>query len=495
MLTREHGSTTGWLFFVFSLSVGVYFFGAGVSYATSNESLALVWERIAHTGVVTIPAFLFILVLVITGRYHKWRVTVAATVAITAGFLASVISGDWFIAGNTEYFWGFYPVYGWTGIVFLGWFALNVGGSLALLLVELGRAQTALHRRRIRGLTLACTIGYVGSVDFLPAIGVELYAFGYVPVFAFSVTLGAVILRFRLVDITPATAASHILATMPSGVLVADSMGTIQIANEAATELFSGHRDGLIGLQIASLLPDIAESGAGPAQWRPVYGEEATDVEVIASTGERRTVSVTGSMLLDGRGREIGYLYMARDVTELRHATAELKRLALYDPLTGLPNRVLFFDRVEHALASTGRERGTLALFYVDLNGFKAVNDRYGHPAGDTVLRIAAERMQASIRASDTLARIGGDEFVQVSTGVRDSEDAARIADKLVRGLDGPIDLGQASVTVGASVGIALFPEHGSTIQELLNAADSAMYRAKRGSGQGPEMFREDGPA
>lgn len=174
---------------------------------------------------------------------------------------------------------------------------------------------------------------------------------------------------------------------------------------------------------------------------------------------------------------------VARDVTQQRkieverqQLLAQLEQLALYDPLTGLPNRSCFYDRAKRALKRSSH----VAVAYIDLDRFKEINDEHGHAIGDQVIRAAAQRLQENVRSHDTLARIGGDEFVVLFDRVQNQDDALLIASKLLVALDSPIEVAQVSFNIGASVGIALAGLHGNDLETLLLRADDAMYQAKR---------------
>jgi diguanylate cyclase (GGDEF)-like protein/PAS domain S-box-containing protein len=162
---------------------------------------------------------------------------------------------------------------------------------------------------------------------------------------------------------------------------------------------------------------------------------------------------------------------------------AEEERLhqALHDPLTGLPNRMLFFDRLDHAMRRQEREHAPLAVLFLDFDGFKAVNDRLGHAGGDEVLRLAAERVASTLRSQDTVARFGGDELVILSEHVHAREATAGIAERILAALHEPLAAGNEEITLSASIGICFAAEEGPTRAELLSAADAAMYEAKAG--------------
>src|SRR6185436_4266639 len=163
-----------------------------------------------------------------------------------------------------------------------------------------------------------------------------------------------------------------------------------------------------------------------------------------------------------------------------------LRHEATHDHLTGLPNRSLFLDRLEHAIERGRRHDARFALLYLDIDGFKPVNDGHGHLAGDELLRQIAARLRGAVRAEDTVARLGGDEFGALLEAPVDAAAVLRKAQELVALLAAPFALalpGRAATTVqvGASVGAALFPAHGRSVDELVHAADEAMYQAKRG--------------
>jgi len=166
---------------------------------------------------------------------------------------------------------------------------------------------------------------------------------------------------------------------------------------------------------------------------------------------------------------------------QLRENEAAMKHMAYHDALTGLPNVALFRDRLTQSLGYAQRSNGSLALLYLDLDGFKPINDRHGHSAGDAVLREVARRVSALLRRNDTFARIGGDEFAVILADPEDAENQAEIvADKCRTAIRRPIDIGGMEISVGVSIGIAHFPGDGTTEADLLDRADSAMYRAKR---------------
>jgi diguanylate cyclase (GGDEF)-like protein len=154
-------------------------------------------------------------------------------------------------------------------------------------------------------------------------------------------------------------------------------------------------------------------------------------------------------------------------------------RRANFDPLTGLPNRMLFYERLDRSLSRAARESARLAVLFIDLDGFKPVNDQYGHQAGDVVLSALAGRMQQKLRESDTVARLGGDEFVVLLQNVGSDEEVLRVGEGLLAAVEAPVEFEERLIYLSCSIGIAFFPENAADREALMLCADAAMYRAK----------------
>jgi len=184
---------------------------------------------------------------------------------------------------------------------------------------------------------------------------------------------------------------------------------------------------------------------------------------------------------LDGR---FVRLQIATDITEQKKAQETLSHIAMHDALTGLPNRVLFFDRLDQALRLARRSTSTLAVFFIDLDKFKTINDRYGHHCGDLVLQETARRMSACLRECDTLARNSGDEFTVLLEQMPSSEVAA-VAERIVQAMQKPMLIEGNSITLTISVGVSLYPKNGYDADSLVKHADSAMYQIKKKGGNG----------
>jgi diguanylate cyclase (GGDEF)-like protein len=181
----------------------------------------------------------------------------------------------------------------------------------------------------------------------------------------------------------------------------------------------------------------------------------------------------------DDRGERIHYVAVFTDITEQKQAEERLEFLATHDPLTNLPNRVLFNDQVKHALSLAGRTGQKVALMYLDLDGFKQVNDTYGHEIGDRLLKEISARFKSELRESDTVARLGGDEFAFIIEYVKNNDDVSNVAEKILMAVKQATPINDLDIDISGSLGICIYPDNGEDAEELIKKADSAMYKAK----------------
>ncbi|MDE2006881.1 MAG: EAL domain-containing protein, partial [Rhodospirillales bacterium] len=257
--------------------------------------------------------------------------------------------------------------------------------------------------------------------------------------------------------------------------------GIVADANAAFCRLIAEPAARLVGKRIGSVLPALAGLAAP-------WTREAAETELRDAEGRTRAVEVLVRPLEAGGGRLA--VAAVRDVAERKEAERRIAFLAHHDTLTGLPNRGLFNDRLAQALAMAERSGDRVALLFLDLDGFKSVNDTHGHPAGDRLLCAVADRLATELREMDTLARLGGDEFAIVQPLGAEAAGAAALARRLVDMLSMSFDLGTERVSIGVSIGIAMFPDDARAGEMLMRRADLALLRAKR-DGRGMYCFFE----
>jgi diguanylate cyclase (GGDEF)-like protein len=212
--------------------------------------------------------------------------------------------------------------------------------------------------------------------------------------------------------------------------------------------------------------------------------QNGTVLNRVVDLPDGRTISISSEPMVGG-----GWVTTHQDITERRRVEKQIAHMAHHDSLTDLPNRVLFRERLTHALKQTGRGQ-RFAVLCLDLDHFKAVNDTLGHPVGDQLLTVAAQRLRKCLREGDIVARLGGDEFAVVQNGVGAPIETAILAQRICEALTAPFEVGGQTMIVGASIGIAMGPDDGGEADELLKNADLALYRAK-GDGRGTYRFFE----
>ncbi|MGB0681583.1 MAG: diguanylate cyclase domain-containing protein [Magnetovibrionaceae bacterium] len=288
------------------------------------------------------------------------------------------------------------------------------------------------------------------------------------------------------------------LGETPENLLLAEAMrytnvlvttftleGEPVVENPAATEAYKAIDPDGLGGGINAFTARFANLEEGEGCLKQALAEEGGcwEYDMKTSLGIRRH-KLDIRMTRHPLNGDFLFMVAEYDVTDLHEAQERLRRLAHYDSLTELPSVNLLQERSAAILAHAARNKTRVAVLFIDLDGFKQINDTWGHDAGDAVLREVARRLPAHLRESDQVARIGGDEFVILLTDVHEIQNAEDVAQKIIEALIWPIDLQSVGVPdkgrVGASIGIAFFPEHGTTIQELLKRADQSMYDVKK---------------
>ncbi|WP_225907041.1 putative bifunctional diguanylate cyclase/phosphodiesterase [Methyloradius palustris] len=271
------------------------------------------------------------------------------------------------------------------------------------------------------------------------------------------------------------------------GILVTDANRVILRVNRAFTTITGYSEQELIGETSHLLRTDLDDTTFHHEMWQVVNktGEWAGEIWSHRKNGDMYPEQITVTAAKDANGKVTNYIVNLTDITLSKAAAEEIQQLAFYDPLTKLPNRRLLVDRIKHALATSGRAGWVGALLFIDLDHFKTLNDTLGHDSGDLLLQQVSARLIDSVRECDTVARIGGDEFVVLIEGLSQHaiESAAEtqvIADKIHATLNEPYQLGLDQYYSSPSIGVTLFQDQLLGIEELLQQADIAMYQAKK---------------
>ena len=297
--------------------------------------------------------------------------------------------------------------------------------------------------------------------------------------------------RQRLAETTAELSRSNqrlqrLLHAVGDGILGIEGDGRVGFVNPAACRFLQCSPEQLLHAPARELLALQAGEMGDPferAQAQGVFRQAEATFRTLR--GRELPVEYVLSSVDSGQdGGRTSYVLVFQDITDRIAAEKVLRRLSELDHLTGLANRLLFEQRLAQMLARPGAANRAFALLLLDLDDFKVVNDRHGHAVGDFLLKAVAQRLREQLREADLPARLGGDEFAVLLEGTREAADAVQIGQKIAAALSQPYDCGGQPLEIGASVGVAVYPAHGLTVDELVRAADHAMYGAKRqGSG------------
>lgn len=295
--------------------------------------------------------------------------------------------------------------------------------------------------------------------------------------------------KFKIVSLAVDQSASSIMIT--------DNKGIIEYVNSAFSKNtgyleseITGKKPKLLGAEntLSKVNKDIWKTIKTGNTWRGEFQNRRKNGQVY---WELTTITP----VKQNNGQVSHYVAVQEDITALKEAEARILHLAYHDVLTGLPSRRLSMDRLSSALSVAKRNKTKVAMMFVDLDGFKAINDTFGHDAGDQVLKETASRLQAVVREVDTVGRVGGDEFWVILTNVDDQKIISNIADKIVKSVSTPYQFNDALAKVTASIGISVYPDHTLDAEELVKQADHTMYKIKQHGKNDFEFVKQLEPA
>ena len=289
------------------------------------------------------------------------------------------------------------------------------------------------------------------------------------------------------------------LNSIGDAVLTTDPEGRLTYLNAAAEVMTGWSGEEARGRPLAEVFNIIDGStrqiAANPAQVAMAEDKVvglAADCVLIRRDGGESAIEDSAAPIHNREGRVVGAVIVFHDVSASRAMTLKMAHMAHHDFLTGLPNRALLTERLEHAMASANRRRKQTAVLFLDLDYFKHINDSLGHGIGDQLLQAVAERLSTCIRATDTLSRQGGDEFVILLADIEQAQDAANVGEKLLAALALPQQIGDHELHVTLSIGISIYPDDGKTAETLMKNADTAMYAAKASGRDNYQFFKAE---
>ncbi len=322
-------------------------------------------------------------------------------------------------------------------------------------------------------LALVATALTGGAAGLLPFAAIEvLLAFALI-------ALTGTFIELRRNKYLPLT--THVFESSSNGILITDARNTILMVNPAFCRITGYSPEEVIGRTPRILSSGRHDRAFYDQLWRALENEGVWQGEIWnrRKDGQVYAEWLTINVVKDWRGRVTHRIAVFSDITQRKTESDRVQHMATHDALTGLPNRTLLAELLHKALADARRHGRRVAVLFLDLDRFKMVNDTLGHHAGDLLLQAVAQRLQASLRAGDAVARQGGDEFIMVLSEVNGIQDAAAVAEKVIAAVSQPYDLSGNEFFTSTSIGIAIFPEDGEDADSLLKNADAALYRAK----------------
>lgn len=488
---------------VLAIALVLWTSGYSLELARSGLDRKLFWSKVQYLGIAAVPAAWLWLSLTYTRILRRlsrkqlvslWAIPVLTVVAAWTNELHGLL---WTRVSLSEQ--GSLPIaifdYGpWFGIHLMVSYALVATASVILLRTTLMLPD---YGKQTLGLATGAALPLLANLAQITETS-PVYPYDLTPTgFALGgVVLGIGLTRFHILDLIP-VGRTIVVDRLHDGVLVLDTDGHIIDVNPAATRMLDKDSQALLGEPVTEVMPE-----AEPLLEASENDGEATAELTLPRADGARTYAVHARPIAEPGATPCGSLIDIHDITDLRSAEARAEFLAYRDALTGLPNRELFRDRFEQALALGRRQDSHVACVFLDLDDFKKVNDHYGHSVGDQLLKEAAQRITKALRSADTvarlpdgtdssptLARFGGDEFVILLHGVKRPADAGVAAERVVERLRRPFQLGRSMVSVRVSAGIAVAPQDGDSVEVLLRNADAAMYGAKRRGGDRIQFF------
>ncbi|MAT44999.1 MAG: hypothetical protein CL609_21920 [Anaerolineaceae bacterium] len=269
--------------------------------------------------------------------------------------------------------------------------------------------------------------------------------------------------------------------------------GKILKANQRALSMYGYSPSEISRMNIQEMVADEEKKLAYQSLEKLVSGTDLPVFEytMCKSDGSTFPVEISFTRVLNELGEPLYFQSVSRDISERKKVEEQLRFMAMYDPLTGLPNRTHLYAYLEKAMFNADREQHMLAVFFMDLDGFKQVNDSFGHEQGDQLLKLVGQKLMTFVRQSDLVARVGGDEFIIVLEVIHKKQDAALVAEKIINNLSEPFQLEAGTVQISTSLGISLYSDHGEKIETLIQQADQAMYQIKGETKNGYKFFEK----
>lgn len=488
------------LFLALILSIVVWSFATAFYISAPNVAACSTWYKISSVGCYIFIGSVLQFFLFFTKKEkflsRWWMYALLYSPAIFFSLMEVVLDfyvksyqrgqNGWVISAQTDSIWFI------TSIVYI------VGYFAACIVLSIRFQRTVITQResnQARVLTITSILSLAVGLALMVVVSIlELDIPDITPISGaiWSIGIFYAIVKYQLMTLTPSFIAENLFQTIADSVILADPYGTVININPETESLLGYQKNELLGRSLHEVFSmDSSSSKPIPELLNrcPVRGAETY---MVSKTEARIPVILSISECDDHFGTRLGFVLASKDVTEYKKAEEKIQYLATHDSLTGLPNRLMFIQLLDHAILSAKREVKSLAVCFVDLDRFKSIDDTKGHDAGDELLRTIAARYKQVLRASDVVCRQGGDEFVILIENIRKPSDLKQIASQILQSTYEPVVLLGDECRVTASIGISIYPKDGEDSQQLMKNADMAMYCAKEEGKNNFQYYSKD---
>ncbi|HEY5556970.1 EAL domain-containing protein [Acetobacterium sp.] len=501
VIRLDQKSTLNRLFFALNLSLVIWSFTAALYLSADDEATCIFWFKLSSIGALLFVGIVLHFFLKYTHKeklLKQWWVYIVlylpsiifSYMQMTSDFFVKAYfhgSNGWIISARTDSLW-FWASIAYT-IVYVG----------VCVLISYRYQKTAISQRERKQARILIVSS---AASLLTGMIIDVFTFilrsdipdiSTIAGAVWSVGIYYAIVKYKLMAMTPALIAENLFQTIIDSVILTDPKGIILSVNPETQKLLGYNQKELVGEPLERIFfSDSQSNNANISELLntcPVRGVEAS---IISKNGVKIPIILSISECEDNYDTRIGFVLASKDVTEYKNAEKKIQYLATHDSLTGLPNRLLFTQLLHHAIQSAKRHKQQLAVFFIDLDRFKIINDTKGHAAGDQLLQEIATRYKHSLRASDVVSRQGGDEFVILIEDVHKLGDLELVAANILASTLKPVVLLDDECRVTASIGISLYPKDGDDEQSLMKNADIAMYYAKEEGKNNFQFYSKD---
>lgn len=488
------------LFFVLNLCLFVWSFATALYISARSELSCSIWYKLSSVGCYLFIGSVLHFFLFFTKRENIlnrwWKYAILYAPGI--GFSILEIVFDFYVKSYVRGEYGWSIVAQTDSVLFIASIVYIVVYFTACILLSLIFSRTGItprEKKQAKVLMITSTMSLLIGLAIMVVVSVfEVDIPDITPISGAIWSFGIyyAIVKYQLLSLTPSFIAENLFQTIADSVILADPYGTVININPEAQRLLGYQKDDLLGRSLNEIFTNDDRSANNISELMnrcPVRGAETY---MVSKTNMHIPVILSISECNDSFNSRLGFVLASKDVTEYKKAEEKIQYLATHDSLTGLPNRLMFTQLLDHAILSAKRENKSLAVFFVDLDRFKTINDTKGHDAGDELLKTIAARYQQVLRASDVVCRQGGDEFVILIENIRKSSDLKQIATQILLSTYEPVVLFGDECRVTASIGISVYPKDGEDSQLLMKHADIAMYCAKEDGKNNYQYYSKD---